>query len=45
MRVGCLLFTLERVCDAIAQGESRELGLSERALVAELVALMQRHLG
>jgi AcrR family transcriptional regulator len=39
-----LLLTLERVCDAIAQGEARSLGLSERALAARLGELVERHL-
>jgi AcrR family transcriptional regulator len=33
-----LLYTLERTCDAIADGEARALGIDERALVARLVA-------
>jgi AcrR family transcriptional regulator len=32
-----LLYTLERVCDAVADGEARALGVPERALVASLV--------
>jgi AcrR family transcriptional regulator len=33
-----LLYTLERACDAIADGEARALGVDEHALVARLVA-------
>jgi len=40
-----LLFTLERIGDAIAQGEARALGLSERALAARLAAMVERQLG
>lgn len=36
-----LLFTLERVCDAIVEGEARALGVSEDALVARLVELVR----
>jgi AcrR family transcriptional regulator len=39
-----LLFTLERVCDAAADGELRDLGLSVGATVASLRALVRRHL-
>jgi hypothetical protein len=39
-----LLFTLERVCDAIALGEARALGLSEPTLVATLVARVDAYL-
>lgn len=39
-----LLYTLERTCDAIAQGEARELGVSEAALAERLVARVERHL-
>jgi len=35
-----MLFVLERVCDAIADGEVRALGVDEDALVARLVALV-----
>ena len=36
-----LLYTLERVCDAIVDGEARALGVSEAALVARLVAMVR----
>jgi hypothetical protein len=36
-----LLYTLERVCDAIVEGEARALGVSEAALVARLVAMVR----
>jgi AcrR family transcriptional regulator len=36
-----LLYTLERVCDAIADGEPRALGVDERALVRRLVAAVR----
>jgi hypothetical protein len=39
-----LLFTLERVCDALADGELRELGLSARAARALLEQLVLRHI-
>lgn len=39
-----LLFTLERACDALAQGEARDLGLAKNALVAALRARMRAHL-
>lgn len=39
-----LLFTLERVCDALADGELREIGLSARAAVAHLERLVLRHI-
>ncbi len=39
-----LLFTLERACDALAQGEARDLGLSRRGLVAALRARVRAHL-
>jgi AcrR family transcriptional regulator len=39
-----LLFTLERVCDAIADGELRELGLALQPTVALLRALVRRAL-
>ncbi len=39
-----LLFTLERVADAIAHGEARTLGLSERTLAARLATLVERAL-
>ena len=39
-----LLFTLERVCDAIAQGEARALGVPESALEEQLVTLVEQHL-
>jgi AcrR family transcriptional regulator len=40
-----LLFTLERVCDAVAQGETRALGVPEQALRGRLVELVAEHLG
>jgi AcrR family transcriptional regulator len=39
-----LLFTLERTCDAIALGETRDLGLDREALLTELRARLQAHL-
>lgn len=39
-----LLFTLERVCDALAEGEARDLGLGARRMVALLTATLARHL-
>jgi hypothetical protein len=39
-----LLFTLERVCDAIADGELRDLGVDVDAAVARLRALVVAHL-
>jgi AcrR family transcriptional regulator len=39
-----LLYTLERSCDAIAQGEARELGVPEAALADRLVAIVERYL-
>jgi AcrR family transcriptional regulator len=39
-----LLFTLERVCDAIAEGEVRELGLSTQTAIRLLRELVARHL-
>lgn len=36
-----LLYTLERVCDAIVEGEARALGVDEAALVDRLVALVR----
>jgi AcrR family transcriptional regulator len=40
-----LLFTLERVADAAAQGELHDLGLSAARTIAMLQALVVRHLG
>ena len=40
-----LLYTLERVCDAIADGEPRALGVAENALVRRLVAQVRTALG
>src|SRR5262249_10103722 len=40
-----LLFTLERVCDAIADGELRELGLAPGPTTRLLRGLVQRALG
>jgi AcrR family transcriptional regulator len=39
-----LLFTLERVCDAIAEGELRGLGLSVTPTIALLRALVLKHI-
>lgn len=39
-----LLFTLERVCDALADGELRDLGLSARAATTVLCELVRRHI-
>jgi AcrR family transcriptional regulator len=39
-----LLFTLERVCDAAADGELRDLGLSTAAMVTRLEALVRARL-
>jgi AcrR family transcriptional regulator len=39
-----LLFTLERVCDAAADGELRDLGIDADAVVARLRALVAAHL-
>lgn len=36
-----LLFALERVCDAVADGEARAIGVDEGALVARLVGLVR----
>jgi AcrR family transcriptional regulator len=40
-----LLFTLERVCDAIADGELRDLGVDIDAMVERLRALIIAHVG
>jgi hypothetical protein len=40
-----LLFTLERVCDAAADGELRDLGLSTAAMVRRLEGLVRARLG
>src|SRR5262249_46226794 len=40
-----LLFTLERVCDAAADGELRDLGLSTAAMVRRLEGLVRAQLG
>jgi AcrR family transcriptional regulator len=40
-----LLLTLERVCDAAAEGELRELGVSSARVTAALRALVRRYLG
>ena len=40
-----LLFTLERVCDAAADGELRDLGLSRAAMVRRLEGLVRTQLG
>jgi AcrR family transcriptional regulator len=39
-----LLYTLERVCDALAEGEPRALGLTDRALAARLTAVVRDYL-
>lgn len=39
-----LLFTLERTCDALADGEATDLRLSERTLTHELEALIEREI-
>jgi hypothetical protein len=36
-----LLYTLERVCDAVAEGEARALGVDDAALVDGLVAMVR----
>lgn len=38
-----VLFAFERVCDAIADGESRALGVSDRVLMQRLQALIRRN--
>ena len=40
-----LLFTLERVCDAAADGELRDLGLSTTAMIERLDGLVRARLG
>ena len=44
-RDAILLFTLERVCDAVAEGELRDLGLSVTPTVQQLRRLVGRALG
>ena len=44
-RDAILLFTLERVCDAVAEGEVRDLGLGVAPTVQELRRLVARALG
>ncbi|MGH7789654.1 MAG: hypothetical protein ACRERC_22480, partial [Candidatus Binatia bacterium] len=39
-----LLFTLERVCDAIADGELRDLGVAVGPAVERLRALLAAHI-
>jgi AcrR family transcriptional regulator len=39
-----LLFTIERACDSLGDGEASDLRLSERALIRELEALVERAL-
>jgi hypothetical protein len=39
-----MLFALERTLDAVAEGETAALGLSERAVIAHLRVLVQRAL-
>ena len=36
-----LLYTMERVCDAVVEGEARALRVDERALVARLVTMVR----
>ena len=40
-----LLYTLERVCDAIAEGELRDLGLAVEPTIGVLRALVERSIG
>lgn len=40
-----LLLTLERVCDAVAEGELRDLGVDRRRILAQLRALVRSRLG
>ena len=40
-----LLYTLERVCDAIAEGELRDLGLAVAPTLDVLRALVERSIG
>ncbi|MEO7096100.1 MAG: TetR/AcrR family transcriptional regulator [Polyangiales bacterium] len=40
-----LMFTLERACDAIADGEADGLGVTRSGLIAQLVSLVRAHLG
>ena len=40
-----LLYTLERVCDAIAEGELRDLGLAVEPTIDVLRALVERSIG
>lgn len=39
-----LLFTIERACDSLGDGEASDLRLSERALIRELESLVERAL-
>jgi len=39
-----LLFTMERVCDALAEGEVAALGLSTETTLAQLRAIVLRHI-
>ena len=40
-----LLYTLERVCDAIAEGELRDLGLAIEPTIGVFRALVERSIG
>jgi AcrR family transcriptional regulator len=40
-----LLYTLERVCDALADGELSDLGLDAKSTIARLVEIVARHIG
>jgi len=40
-----LLFTMERVCDALAEGEVAALGLSVESTLAQLREIVARHIG
>jgi hypothetical protein len=40
-----LLLAMERVCDAAADGELRDLGLGRAAVLARLRAVVRDHLG
>jgi hypothetical protein len=39
-----LLFTLERTCDAVANGELRDLGLAVTPTIEVLRAIVHRHI-
>src|SRR5262249_31761529 len=40
-----LLYTLDRICDALADGELADLGVEARPVVARLAEIVARHLG